>query len=58
MDEPELHQTTKEAEHKHWRFTIAHSFALVILFAVLQLWIYWVIDRISGLKPELQGESL
>jgi membrane protease YdiL (CAAX protease family) len=52
MDEPELHETTKQAEHKHWRFTIAHSFALVILFAVLQLWIYWVIDRISGLKPE------
>jgi membrane protease YdiL (CAAX protease family) len=52
MDEPDLHETTKEAEHKHWRFTIAHSFALVILFAVLQLWIYWVIDRVSGLKPE------
>jgi len=52
MDEPELRETTKPAEHKHWRFTIAHSFALVILFAVLQLWIYWVIDRVSGLKPE------
>ena len=51
MDEPELHETTP-AEHKHWRFTIAHSFALVILFAVLQLWIYWVIDRVSGLRPE------
>lgn len=52
MDEPELHETTKPAEHKHWRFTIAHSFALVILFAILQLWIYWVIDRVSGLRPE------
>ena len=52
MDEPEIHETTKQAEHKHWRFTIAHSFALVILFAVLQLWIYWVIDRVSGLRPE------
>lgn len=52
MDEPELQETTKQAEHKHWRFTIAHSFALVILFAVLQLWIYWMIDRVSGLKPE------
>jgi membrane protease YdiL (CAAX protease family) len=52
MDEPELQETTKQAERKHWRFTIAHSFALVILFAVLQLWIYWMIDRVSGLKPE------
>jgi membrane protease YdiL (CAAX protease family) len=52
MDEPDLHQTTKPAEHRHWRFTIAHSFALVILFAILQLWIYWVIDRVSGLRPE------
>lgn len=52
MDEPELQETTKQTEHKHWRFTIAHSFALVILFAVLQLWIYWVIDRVSGLRPE------
>jgi uncharacterized protein len=52
MDEPEIHETTKQAEHKQWRFTIAHSFALVILFAILQLWIYWVIDRVSGLRPE------
>ena len=52
MGEPEIQQTTKQAEHKHWRFTILHSFALVILFAVLQLWIYWVIDRVSGLRPE------
>ncbi len=52
MDEPEVHETTQETQPKQWRFTILHSFALIVLFGVLQLWIYFVIQRVTGLKLE------